>query len=195
MKIIGILAVGPNELIGDGDRLPWHHVGDLRRFRQLTMKNYVLMGGRTFAGILKNYSRPNEVVMSGRTLVIYGRADELRQQVKESGVRPDNIEAYSSHNTDLTRLIEHYAQRADQFNRTLYVAGGLTVYNRTKAHWTGAEVTIMSGQISAERPVNLTEPLESWLPDSLRLVSEPPQVDTSNPSITATYYTYTTQRP
>lgn len=47
-KIIGIMAVDPNGLIGIDNRLPWHYQDELDNFRQLTHGQVVVMGRKTF---------------------------------------------------------------------------------------------------------------------------------------------------
>jgi dihydrofolate reductase len=46
-----VVAVAENDVIGRGNRLPWHLPADLRRFKALTLGKPVLMGRRTFESI------------------------------------------------------------------------------------------------------------------------------------------------
>lgn len=43
-KIIGIMAIDPNGLIGIDNRLPWHYQDELDNFRQLIYGQVVVMG-------------------------------------------------------------------------------------------------------------------------------------------------------
>lgn len=62
-RIVLVVAVARNGVIGrDGD-LPWRLPSDLRRFKQLTMGRPVLMGRKTWASIGRPLpGRPNIVV-------------------------------------------------------------------------------------------------------------------------------------
>lgn len=46
-----ILAVAENDVIGRGNRLPWHLSADLRRFKALTLGKPILMGRKTYDSI------------------------------------------------------------------------------------------------------------------------------------------------
>ncbi len=48
-----VVAVAENDVIGRGNRLPWHLSADLRRFKSLTLGKPVLMGRRTYESIGK----------------------------------------------------------------------------------------------------------------------------------------------
>lgn len=60
-----VVAVAENGIIGNGDALPWHISGDLKRFRAITWGKPILMGRRTFESI----GRP----LPGRTTIIITR--------------------------------------------------------------------------------------------------------------------------
>jgi len=51
VKIIIIAAVAENGVIGNNGKLPWHIPEDLKRFKELTSENIVLMGRRTFESL------------------------------------------------------------------------------------------------------------------------------------------------
>ncbi len=48
-----VVAVAENDVIGRGNRLPWHLPADLRHFRELTLDHAVLMGRKTHESIGK----------------------------------------------------------------------------------------------------------------------------------------------
>lgn len=48
-----ILAIGPDELIGIKDKLPWHSKKDFEHFKEYTLNKTVLFGDRTFFGLPK----------------------------------------------------------------------------------------------------------------------------------------------
>ena len=72
-RVEGILAVSKNNVIGQGDKIPWHHSGDFKRFKQITMGHGVMMGYPTFKGMAKLYTRPGKQVLPGRHIFVVGR--------------------------------------------------------------------------------------------------------------------------
>ncbi|BET31837.1 MULTISPECIES: dihydrofolate reductase [Wolbachia] len=48
MIVIGIMAVDPKGVIGINNRLPWHYPSELDHFRQVTDKQVIVMGRKTF---------------------------------------------------------------------------------------------------------------------------------------------------
>jgi dihydrofolate reductase len=61
-----IYAVSPEGIIGAGGKLPWHHPGDARRFKRVTMGTTIIMGRKTFESMGKPLpGRRNLVVTRG----------------------------------------------------------------------------------------------------------------------------------
>ncbi|MFP3016759.1 MAG: dihydrofolate reductase [Wolbachia sp.] len=58
MKIIGIMAVDPKGVIGINNGLPWHYPSELDHFRQVTDKQVIVMGRKTFEIIPQNILKP-----------------------------------------------------------------------------------------------------------------------------------------
>lgn len=54
-----IVAYDKNRLIGKDGKMPWYIPGELKRFRQLTENNVVIMGRKTFEGL--NGPLPNRI--------------------------------------------------------------------------------------------------------------------------------------
>lgn len=73
-RVEGILAVSSNNVVGQGSAIPWHHSGDFKRFKSITMGHGVLMGYPTFVGMVKNYTKPGNQVLPGRVIFVVGRA-------------------------------------------------------------------------------------------------------------------------
>lgn len=74
-KIVLVVAVARNGVIGrDGD-LPWRLPSDLKRFKQLTLGKPVLMGRKTWDSIGKPLpGRPNIVITRDTTFSAHGAA-------------------------------------------------------------------------------------------------------------------------
>ncbi len=64
-----VVAVAENDVIGRGNRLPWHLPADLRHFKDLTLGKPVLMGRRTYESIGK--------ALPGRTNIVLSRSPEF----------------------------------------------------------------------------------------------------------------------
>ncbi len=68
-KVWIIVAVSENNVIGNGNALPWRIPEDLARFKALTLGNTLIMGRKTFESI----GRP----LPGRTTVVLTRRDDF----------------------------------------------------------------------------------------------------------------------
>jgi len=64
-----VVAVSENDVIGRGNRLPWHLPADLRHFKSLTLGKPVLMGRKTYESIGK--------ALPGRTNIVLSRSAEF----------------------------------------------------------------------------------------------------------------------
>lgn len=61
-----IVAIGKNNLIGKGNKLPWHYKEDMLYFKKTTMNKKVIMGELTFKSILSYVKKP----LPNRTSII-----------------------------------------------------------------------------------------------------------------------------
>jgi dihydrofolate reductase len=68
-RIVFVVAVARNGIIGQAGALPWHLPGDLRRFRERTMGRPLIMGRRTYQSI----GRP----LPGRETIVLTRDDRF----------------------------------------------------------------------------------------------------------------------
>lgn len=69
MTISIIAALASNNVIGRGNRMPWHLSADLKRFKALTMGHHLIMGRKTFESI----GRP----LPGRTTIVVSRQGDF----------------------------------------------------------------------------------------------------------------------
>lgn len=58
MIVIGIMAVDPKGVIGINNGLPWHYPSELDHFRQVTDKQVIVMGRKTFETMPQNILKP-----------------------------------------------------------------------------------------------------------------------------------------
>ncbi|MBI2427446.1 MAG: dihydrofolate reductase [Ignavibacteriales bacterium] len=68
MKLTIIAALNRKRVIGRGGTIPWHIPADLKRFKELTMGNTVVMGRKTFESIGKILPGRRNVVVTSQTL-------------------------------------------------------------------------------------------------------------------------------
>jgi dihydrofolate reductase len=64
-RLVAVLAVAENGVIGRDNGLPWRLSGDLRRFRSLTLGKPVLMGRRTFESLAGPLPGRQNIVITG----------------------------------------------------------------------------------------------------------------------------------
>lgn len=65
MKISAIVATAHNNIIGDGNKMPWYLPADLKFFKLKTMGHHLIMGRNTFESIGK--------ALPGRTTIVLSR--------------------------------------------------------------------------------------------------------------------------
>ena len=64
MSIKLICAVSKNNVIGNNNKLPWDISEDLKRFRELTSENIVVMGRKTYDSIGRPLPKRENLVLS-----------------------------------------------------------------------------------------------------------------------------------
>lgn len=77
MKLIAIVAMSANRVIGRDGKLPWHYPEDLKFFKKTTLGHPVLMGRATFDSILSAIGKP----LPGRQNIVLSRTLEPREGV------------------------------------------------------------------------------------------------------------------
>ena len=64
MSIKLICAVSKNNVIGYNNKLPWNISEDLKRFRELTSENIIVMGRKTYDSIGRPLPKRENLVLS-----------------------------------------------------------------------------------------------------------------------------------
>ena len=73
MSIRLICAIAKNNVRGNENRLPWNISEDLKRFKELTSKNIVVMGRKTYESIGRPLPKRKNIVLSrNKNLEIQG---------------------------------------------------------------------------------------------------------------------------
>ena len=104
MRLSIIAAMSANRVIGRDNSLPWKLPGDWKRFKNLTMGHYLLMGRKTFESIV----RP----LPGRTTVVI---------THQTGFAPAGV--LVAHSIDQAL---HVVAEDDE----VFVAGGAQIYQQ-----------------------------------------------------------------
>ena len=64
MSIKLICAISKNNVIGNENKLPWNIPEDLKRFKELTSNNWIVMGRKTFDSIGRPLPNRKNIVLS-----------------------------------------------------------------------------------------------------------------------------------
>ncbi|PSP76446.1 dihydrofolate reductase [Halobacteriales archaeon QS_1_68_20] len=120
-----VTAVAENDVIGRGGELPWHYPEDLQHFKETTMGHPVVMGRRTFEGIVDRLGEP----LPGRTNVVLSSRDlDLPEGAVHANSIPSALDAArEALSADAAEDADGDGPGAD---RTVYVVGGASVYEQ-----------------------------------------------------------------
>jgi len=103
-----IVAIGKNNVIGIGNRLPWHYKEDMQYFKETTLHKTVIMGEATFKSILSYINKP----LPKRTSVIATLSDYTYP-----GVETTN---------DVISFLKNYPR-----DKEIFIIGGKIIYDLT----------------------------------------------------------------
>lgn len=136
MKILHIAAMDQNRAIGKDGKIPWSCEEDLRRFKQITMGNAVLMGRKTWESL--------PAPLKGRLNIIVSRNEEFRNKIvkmkKDAGGSLDFIVAAAS--------IKEGAEIAEESGyHELYIIGGGEIYRKTVPYCHELRFTVIDTEI------------------------------------------------
>ncbi|AIO19159.1 Dihydrofolate reductase [Candidatus Izimaplasma bacterium HR1] len=103
-----IVAIGKNNVIGKGNKLPWHYKEDMKYFKKTTTNQTVIMGEETFKSILSYIDKP----LPNRTSVIATLSDYTYP-----GVETTN---------DIIKYLKNYPK-----DKEIFIIGGKIIYDLT----------------------------------------------------------------
>ena len=130
MRLSLIVAAAENGIIGRHNALPWRLIGDLKRFKEITMGKPIIMGRKTFDSI----GRP----LPGRTNIVLSRDPEFR--VEEIEVVSD----FPSARTAAAKA----ANRAGETE--IMVIGGAGIYELAFPHADRIYLTEVHAEIAGD---------------------------------------------
>ncbi len=103
-----IVAIGKGNVIGIGNKLPWHYKEDMKYFKDTTMNKTVIMGEMTFKSIIGYLNKP----LTGRKSVIATLSD-----YEYKGVEKTN---------DIISYLNNYP-----IDEEIFIIGGKIIYDLT----------------------------------------------------------------
>lgn len=103
-----IVAIGKNNVIGIGNKLPWHYKEDMQYFKKTTLNKSVIMGEATFKSILSYINKP----LPKRTSVI----------ATLDGYTYPGVESTD----DIITYLESYPK-----DKEIFIIGGKIIYDLT----------------------------------------------------------------
>ena len=106
MSIKLICAISKNNVIGKENKLPWNISEDLKRFKELTSNNWIVMGRKTFDSIGRPLPNRKNIVLT-----------------KNKNLKIDSVEVFNSPKD----VIEFYKNSSDQ--KDLFIIGGTYIYD------------------------------------------------------------------
>ncbi|MEG2018162.1 MAG: dihydrofolate reductase [Clostridium sp.] len=115
-----IVAYGNNKVIGNLGKMPWDIKGELKRFKELTTGNVVIMGRRTYEYIGRPLPDRMNIVIS-------------------------NTKEYNEVNVKTAKSLEEAIRMAG--NKDIYISGGSRVYEEAlpmveKMYITEVDITV-----------------------------------------------------
>jgi len=143
-----IVACNENGLIGDGKNIPWHVPEDLKRFKELTTNNILVMGRKTYDSLPGSSPLPNRIHI-----------------VISHVVKPII-------NEDKTVYITHYYHAMNILRKLhifhpykrVYIIGGSQIYKLFFDQCTKFHITVISSELNKSPDVDKSENVffENW---------------------------------
>ena len=125
IKVYPIVAMSINGVIGKDNKLPWSCKEDMKRFKELTTDNVVVMGRKTHESIGKIFPNRINIVVTSSVNIITSKSEDLH-------FCPD---------------ISSSLILANTFNKKIFIIGGDTLYKQTIPLWDILYLTIINKTI------------------------------------------------
>lgn len=128
-----IACISSDSGLGNGNALLFNIKRDLKRFRELTEGQIVVMGMRTFESIIEMNGKP----LPGRTNVVLTRNKEYRPKYGE----------FVFH--DVESILKHCKTMNNEVDKKVYICGGGQVYSSFLVHADEILLTIVNKHVEA----------------------------------------------
>lgn len=93
-KLIGIVALTPERIIGSGGTLPWHLPADLAFFKRSTTGHPVIMGRKTYESIGRPLPKRHNIVLTQNTSWSAPGVEVIHQVSDVSALLPADSTAF-----------------------------------------------------------------------------------------------------
>lgn len=176
-RVNGILASNYEGVIGFRDSIPWSHRGDMRRFVRLTRGHAVLLGVKTFKGMVKHYASPNKDFLPDRFVIVVGEPREnertLRQELLEfvaaegKLIDPLKLHCITPSLNPYDDLVNSIVEVDQKFcsgqTAKLFIAGGAAIYSRYLEFASTVYLTLIKREFDSTQTVKLYPHTQSLL--------------------------------
>lgn len=140
MDIVGVAAVDKNNIIGDGDNLPWSSIAaDKRQYRETVADSPVILGRKTYELMRDD--------LPGRSQIVLTRSKEYSSDDKSAQIVHSRTDAIAS----ARRLNEH----------AVYVLGGASIYRLFLSTMSHLRLSRINGEYSGTHTFPTID-LERW---------------------------------
>ena len=127
-KINIIVAISENQVIGNKGKLPWHISEDMKRFKELTTGNVVIMGRKTYESLPDKY-RP------------------LPNRINILVTRNKN---YTEEKITICNSIESAIKEANKFGKKVFIIGGAQIFELGIKYADKLYLTIVKGNFEGD---------------------------------------------
>lgn len=162
-----ILATTPDGVIGVDNKLPWTLVGDLLRFKHLTLGATVIMGSNTLDSLMKLRCHPPRLqdplisVLPGRTCIVVGK-----RYLGKLGIR----------DTHTVSTLDEAAELCEKLHSEMnFIIGGAGLYKEGLSKVNAIELTLVYQNIE-----HYDARIEGFDLSEFELEGEPEMVYTTN---------------
>lgn len=162
--IESILAHDTNFIVGQDNKIPWHHSGDFKYFRNVTDGQSVLMGAKTFIGLMEHYFK-GKTVLPNRTIYVLGYPKTESPNISQQYEKEiwDLCERYEIQSTlNIIPIIdrgteEYILSNIDYKTEKLLICGGVSVYKRFMSFSKNIHQSTIYTEASGEGLIRLDE--------------------------------------
>lgn len=111
MIVSAIVAAAENNVIGDGNDIPWRISSDLKYFKRTTLDHHIIMGRKTFDSMGRPLPKRTNIVLT-RDLMYTGNGILVAHSIEEALTI-----AYDNNETEV------------------FIIGGGEIYKQSMAYW------------------------------------------------------------
>lgn len=124
-----IVAIANNNLIGNGNELPWYYPEDLQYFKKTTLNKTVLMGKKTFLSIVNRLNKPLP---------------------KRHNVVATFDKTFTYPNVEVVNNLDEYLKEKSKTEEEVFVIGGSQIYQAALSYATKLYITHIDKDYSGD---------------------------------------------